>query len=403
MPAKSKRIAVLGAGIQGACVALELAGRGYSVDLFERKETCVADASENNEGKIHLGYVYAHDKTLETARLMADGALSFAPLLRRWLGADLDSLCVSAPFDYVVHRNSLLSANEFEFHAKQVSAHLREKDGHGSYFGRDAGRLPNRINGSEAASLYCPESITAVYRTEEVAIDPVVLAGLVRARIADEPAIARLTGHAVTSVEETASGYRVVAIHDERETGASYDHVVNTLWTGRLPIDMALGLHPATDWSFRFKCYMRVAGPRTAMPSATIVLGPFGDIVNYDDGHLYLSWYPSGVTQWSNAPSPPESAMPDTGAETDRIRNGIYRGLLQIVPGISKVSVREAELRGGWIFASGSTDIDHPESRLHTRSAIGPRSRGRYTSIDTGKLTMAPLFAVQAADRIGDA
>ena len=70
----SKRVAVLGAGFQGACIALELARRSVTVDLYERNPTCLAEASTHNEGKIHLGFVYAGDKTLRTARLMATGA-----------------------------------------------------------------------------------------------------------------------------------------------------------------------------------------------------------------------------------------------------------------------------------------------------------------------------------------
>jgi hypothetical protein len=37
---------------------------------------------------------------------------------------------------------------------------------------------------------------------------------------------------------------------------------------------------------------------------------------------------------------------------------------------------------------------------LHHRYAIGPRTRGRYHTVDTGKLTMAPLFGKAVADRI---
>ena len=55
---------------------------------------------------------------------------------------------------------------------------------------------------------------------------------------------------------------------------------------------------------------------------------------------------------------------------------------------------------GGHIFAWGQTDIDDAKSVLHERHAIGPRSFGRYHSINTGKLTTAPLFAKQMADQI---
>ena len=64
------------------------------------------------------------------------------------------------------------------------------------------------------------------------------------------------------------------------------------------------------------------------------------------------------------------------------------------------VSVVAKKASRGVIFAWGQTDIDDAESGLHRRCEIGPRSRGRYTSVDTGKLTMAPLFASQVAENV---
>ena len=76
-----KRIGVLGAGIQGSCVALELARRGYRVDLLDKNELAVSQASLQNEGKIHLGFVYASDSSLRTASRMLEGSRRFASLL----------------------------------------------------------------------------------------------------------------------------------------------------------------------------------------------------------------------------------------------------------------------------------------------------------------------------------
>ncbi len=95
---------------------MELAARGIAVDLFEACERCLTRASAQNEGKIHLGYVYANDPTLSTARTMVRGGLSFAPSLRRWLGNVIDSVPVSRPFNYVVHRASLLRPHQVEAH-----------------------------------------------------------------------------------------------------------------------------------------------------------------------------------------------------------------------------------------------------------------------------------------------
>jgi hypothetical protein len=43
-------------------------------------------ASRWNEGKIHLGYLYANDASLDTARRMIPGGLAFADLMQELLG-----------------------------------------------------------------------------------------------------------------------------------------------------------------------------------------------------------------------------------------------------------------------------------------------------------------------------
>jgi glycine/D-amino acid oxidase-like deaminating enzyme len=76
-------IAIIGAGIQGCCVALELASRGRRVQLFDRADLPMTEASRWNEGKIHLGYVYAKDDTLATARAMLAGSFVFGRVNHR--------------------------------------------------------------------------------------------------------------------------------------------------------------------------------------------------------------------------------------------------------------------------------------------------------------------------------
>src|SRR4051794_1691169 len=110
------RIAVLGGGLQGSCVALELASRGQQVDLFDKNAMPMTQASLMNEGKLHLGYYYANDHTLKTARLVIQGALSFAPLLRHWLGDAIDHVPKSRPYVFAVHRDSLLSIAQVQAH-----------------------------------------------------------------------------------------------------------------------------------------------------------------------------------------------------------------------------------------------------------------------------------------------
>ena len=54
----------------------------------------------------------------------------------------------------------------------------------------------------------------------------------------------------------------------------------------------------------------------------------------------------------------------------------------------------------GVIFSWGQTDITDPASGLHRRDETGVQSADGYHSVNTGKLTTAPLFAVDAADRV---
>src|SRR5690242_6929911 len=97
------RVGILGGGMQGCCLALALAERGIDVTLFDRADQLLTRAAIANEGKIHLGYMYANDPTHSTARMMMRGALAFAPYFARHLGLAEDSMTISRPATYVVH------------------------------------------------------------------------------------------------------------------------------------------------------------------------------------------------------------------------------------------------------------------------------------------------------------
>ena len=115
-------VAVLGAGLAGVATALELARRGTRVTLVEQDPRALNRASLRNEGKIHLGLIYAQDRTLATARLQLEGALNFRLLLQRWIGSSAGSLPLSTPFVYLVARDSLLDRDQLEEHYARIDA-----------------------------------------------------------------------------------------------------------------------------------------------------------------------------------------------------------------------------------------------------------------------------------------
>ncbi len=386
---------------------MELASAGIAVDLYDKNEACLTQASAQNEGKIHLGYVYANDRTMRTARTMVSGGIAFAPLMRRWIGGAIDSIPVSAPFHYVVHADSLLSVAEVEDHLRKSHAiGLDESRGLApDYFGSDYRLPPRRLSASESEQHYDGRTAAAVFRTAEVGIDPEALAAVVRARLDGDSKIRCLLRAYVQGVEENGTSLTVNAEVYGSSASERYDHVVNTLWDGRLAVDKTAGIDPAGPWLYRVKHYLRVRAPAVApaIPSTTIVLGPFGDVAVYANGDLYLSWYPVGMRGRSSALCPPAWPLElDDTAALD-VRRAILAGLTRVVPEIASLTsaaVERCDVKAGIIFAWGATDIDDPASGLHERHAIGPSSRGRYHTVDTGKLTMAPLFGKMIADRI---
>jgi glycine/D-amino acid oxidase-like deaminating enzyme len=84
-------VGVLGGGLQGCCAALALADRAANVTLFDKNDALLSRAAVANEGKIHLGYMYAGDPTLSTAKTMMAGALAFAPFFERHLAQPAQS------------------------------------------------------------------------------------------------------------------------------------------------------------------------------------------------------------------------------------------------------------------------------------------------------------------------
>jgi hypothetical protein len=386
---------------------MELAARRVKVDLYEKCPVCVSGASAQNEGKIHLGFLFARDASLRSSKQMIRGALSFAPLLRRWLGEALDGIAVSSPFDYAVHASSMVDIDSLlGFFGAVHDLHLEALAGEGAeYFGMDLREPPSLLAGARSR-LFDPSVIRGVIQTGEIAIDPEALAEAVRSRLAADETINILTGTEVLAVARDDPGLRV----DFRDAGGShnahYDHVVNALWHGRLAIDASYGIMPGRPWSFRTKRFLRLsaAGDTSGIPSATIVLGPFGDVVNYDNGDIHLSWYPSGMEAFSTE-MVPSDFLPLEGARATELRDATIAALSSIVPGLSNLDrskTDEAAIKGGIIFAWGDTDIVDFKSELHERYAIGPHSDGSYHSVDTGKLTTAPLFAKAVADRIAD-
>ena len=93
-------VAVIGAGLAGSCAALALSRAGMQVVVVERDVRPMNRASLRNEGKIHLGLIYALDRP--TAAQQLAGALSFRRTLRQLVGSRVHAVSIATPFTYLV-------------------------------------------------------------------------------------------------------------------------------------------------------------------------------------------------------------------------------------------------------------------------------------------------------------
>ena len=401
------RIAILGAGSVGTCAALELANRGHKVDLYDESPEPVMRASANNEGKIHLGLVYAKDSSLETARTMVLGAVHFASCLQRWIDLPMDDALLSTPFYYAVHKGTMVGTDELERHygrCRQLLEDACSSTGL-SYLGVDRTLIAERVSTSEMDSLVGSDYFLSVFRTSERAVNPRIIASRLRQAVQANANISFIGNARISGADWGGTDRIKIAFRrDGAEYADTYDRVANTLWHGRLEIDKTLGISPPQRWIYRYKLggWLNLPVNRAAIPSLTLVLGPYGDVVNFGSQGLYFSWYPTGMIGTSFELKPPDTLGALTEIERSEILRRSFDEMQKRCPRLATLAYSEEVVQGagGVIFAWGQSDIDEGNSRLHTRYEIGIHSSGNYHSVNTGKYTMAPYLGWKTAERI---
>jgi hypothetical protein len=365
-------------------------------------------ASLRNEGKIHLGLVYANDRSLRSALLQLEGALRFLAICERWLGRRSAWLSLSTPFHYLVAGDSIVAASRLAEHYAAVEEQCRkrlEQDTTLDYLGARPGRIVRPLAASEIAAHFDPGRIAAGFATAERALDTDPFAAGLRRAIERSPNIAFLPSHAARSVAEEEDGFRVEGDGAQGAWRVHARQVVNATWERRFALDQQLGIAPPGNLLHRLKYRViaRLPEELRGAPSVTMVLGRYGDVVIRACGTAYLSWYPAALRGWSHALEPPAEWEPACRGEVPaalarEIEAEVLAGIGAWLPAIARC--RPLRVDAGAIVANGRSDVDDPASALHDRTQIGVTSRGGYHSVNTGKLTTAPLFAIEAADRV---
>ncbi len=396
------RIAVLGSGIMGSSTALLLARRGHQVELFDEANAPFSAASRWNEGKIHLGFLYSGDPSLQTARKMLPGSLAFKPLVENLIGCPIGDWSTPSDDLFLCHRHSVVEPEATHGYLQHVAALVRQHPDAGQYLADASACRVQRLTARELAALTDSPHIVAGFRVPERSVATNWIADRYVEALAAEARIALRLNARVTSVSRADPGRHGERWHVESSLGRDgpYDYIVNALWNGRMAVDASAGLPPAGKWSNRYRLSL-FARTTTAVdaPSTIITTGPFGDIKNYNGRDFYLSWYPSGLMMDSALVSPPEPPDLDEAA-VQEMTDSIFARLGEFLPqaGAIRRHLERIALRGGWVFAAGQGQLSDPRSTLHRRSDYGITVKGNYISVDTGKYAHAPLLAHRLAE-----
>jgi len=387
-------VLVIGAGLQGATLALALAERGVPSVLLDRLAAPLSGASVKNEGKIHLGFVYALDRSGLTSSQLLEGALAFTPLIERWCG-EVDWVSNrSRGFNYAVMEGGLAGPDELESHYGEVCARIEEIEeaapgSASNYLGEPVRPLVRRGNGPVPG--LAPGLASAWFETPERSVDPRFLCHVLSRALAAEPLIEVLPGRQVESAARTDSGYRLVVSTADGLEVLGATRVVNCSWESRQSLDLQV-LGKVEPQCYRVKHQVLVSGGAgERLYPTTMVQGPYGDIVPWPNGEVYISWYPVSRTYFGSVPEEKPHTDPAVAAAT-------LAELSDRIPGLR--GYRVLDHGPAHIVAPARSDIDDRESGLHSRTIPGFGGADGWWSLSAGKLTSAPLASERCAAQI---
>jgi hypothetical protein len=342
-----------------------------------------------SEGKIHLGYIYAADRTLTTARKLIPGGQSFRPIVESIIETQIEGHLTCAEEFYVTHTDSVVDPAMMLRYLNAVWELNCEMS---------KGTRPTRLTQSELAQISNNPKLVAGFRIPEQSVNTNWIADRMIARLTMDKAIEIKCDCIVKSAEKGARGWTVVT-NDGNFNG--FDAVVNALWEGRTAVDEATGYGSGERLSYRYRAsiFMKVA--HSGLSNVVITTGPFGDTKNYEDGSVYLSWYPAGLLLDRCQAHSPTTPVIDGINDVD-IRTRTIDALSGFFPAVSNLPVAASEIavRGGWVVAHGGGLLSDPSSRLHRRDEFGASRYGSYYSVDVGKYSVAPWLASQLATEL---
>jgi hypothetical protein len=393
----TKTAVVLGAGIQGVCVALMLQKHGYRVQLIDKSHDIINRTSLTYEGKVHLGFVYGMDKSMQTGYKMIRDALHFAPYMEYLLDKDEDWLQFrSKPNIYLVAHDSMLSPQEIEIYFEKINAYFQDclSDERLHYLGTRPQVIFRKI---DIPTYISSGFVSASFITEEMSVDQVKIKDVLKQKITASTSIDLFLEQYVTGIRTNPDGYIVECKRQDGTTATiKSDIVFNCLWEKRIYFDRMVGINDESSHSLRLKygLVLQADDFLHSLHSLTMIHGPYGNfVINPYSNRAFCSWYPAsmkGLMEYGDVPDTWEQACDGYASNSliEALRKDNLEGFRQFIPNLNDLTV--LKVTAGVILAEGIKDITEHDSTFHSRNETPIREKAGYFSVNTSKYTSAP-------------
>lgn len=353
-------VAVVGCGVFGAVAALRLTEEGYQVSVFERNRQPLAQASFNNQNRLHLGFHYPRDRA--TAEQCIRGYERF------WKEF---SECIVTGFPngyFVAEEDSSVTPQEYLDFLDETGLQYRLVE---------PSRYDPPVTGVALGLL-----------TEEAVIDCSSLRDVLGSRLADSSAEVHF-GTDVQAVE--ADGDRYVVRTAEGAAG-SFDAVVNCTFSDINRLNRQLG-HEAPDRQYEYTAVFVVDWDHPPV-GVTVMDGKFTTLLPFGRTGRFLLYHVehSVLERVTDAVAPahwrePESRTLDRAA-LERRFGRVLEEATRFVPALRTARLRDV-LHGPRMVLAHRNDTDARPSMVESP---GPG----YVTVFSGKLD----HSVWAADEV---
>jgi glycine/D-amino acid oxidase-like deaminating enzyme len=266
----------------GSSIALHLAGRGIAVTRFDREPAPFSGASRWNEGKIYLGYLYAADPTLRTARTVISRGLSFKEQVERLTEAPLPATAVTPADDlYLVRADSVVPPAATGAYLDAVAALVLEDPAAKGYLVDASSSKVTHLSRAHLEEVADSSVVVAGFRVPERSVNTMWVADAFVAALERNPMIELALGRTVRRLScSNVNWTRRVVRQDRRRAPravrcrrqcalarpTSYRRLCRPSRRHRRAASIpGLSLFVETEESFH-------------SPSAVLTVGPFGDV-----------------------------------------------------------------------------------------------------------------------------